>query len=149
VIPPLRERPLEIEPLAQRFLARAARRHDVPVASLSADAQAWIAGHAWPGNVRELRHVMERALLLAGGGPIERVHFPEQRRAPSADPDREPLVAPALLAPVATDPEHARTLDALARCHGNQTRAARLLGIARSTLLKRLDAYNVPRPRKP
>jgi transcriptional regulator with PAS, ATPase and Fis domain len=146
VIPPLRERPSEIAPLAQRFLARAARRHDMPVSALSTDAQAWIASHAWPGNVRELRHVMERALLLAGGGPIERVHFPEHRRAPSAEPDREPLVAPT---PVATDPEHARTLDALARCHGNQTRAARLLGIARSTLLKRLDAYNVPRPRKP
>jgi two-component system, NtrC family, response regulator AtoC len=134
VVPPLRTRTSEIVPLAQRFLDRAALRHALPVPQLSADAEAWIAGHRWPGNVRELRNAMERALLLAGGEAITCAHLP------LATVDT-PILATA-------DSEHARTLDALARCHGNQTRAARMLGIARSTFLKRLDQYNVPRPRK-
>ncbi|HEY5924960.1 MAG TPA: helix-turn-helix domain-containing protein, partial [Kofleriaceae bacterium] len=145
VIPPLRERPLEIRPLAQRFLQRAARRHELPVPNIVAEAEAWIASHAWPGNVRELRHVMERALLLAGSEPIDLTHLPTTRREVTPPAAREVLPA-APTGPV--DSDRARTLDALDRCHGNQTRAARMLGIARSTLLKRLDLYNVPRPRK-
>ena len=79
-------------------------------------------------NVRELRHMMERA--LSGATPD----------AASEDTGPRALVD--------DDPDRARTLEALDRCHGNQTRAARMLGIARSTLLKRLDLYQVPRPRK-
>lgn len=58
------------------------------------------------------------------------------------------IVPPPDPAPGDDDPVRAETLAALARCHGNQTRAARLLGIARSTLVKRLDAYGTPRPQK-
>jgi two-component system response regulator AtoC len=47
------------------------------------------------------------------------------------------------------DPERRRIIDALDRCAGNQTRAAKVLGISRNTLLARLDAYGIPRPRKP
>ena len=53
-------------------------------------------------------------------------------------------------APAADEnPERQRIIDALEKCAGNQTRAAKLLGISRNTLLARLDAYNIPRPRKP
>jgi two-component system response regulator AtoC len=142
VVPPLRERPSEILPLALRFLQRAARRASLPVPALTAAAQVEIARHAWPGNVRELRNVMERALLLASDGPIDIDHLPASPRVLEDTGPHAPITLDG-------DDDHARTLDALARCHGNQTRAARMLGIARSTLLKRLDLYNVPRPRKP
>jgi two-component system, NtrC family, response regulator AtoC len=134
VVPPLRTRTSEIVPLAMRFLDRAALRHAMPVPLISADAEAWIASHRWPGNVRELRNTMERALLLADGASITCAHLPIAVDAP----------APAVM----IDTDRERIFDALARCHGNQTRAARMLGMARSTFLKRLDQYNVPRPRR-
>ena len=144
VVPPLRERPSEILPLALRFLQRAARRNNVPVAGLTPAAESWIAHHAWPGNVRELRNVMERALLLAAGTPIELAHLPLEALDDTGP--RRVIAEP--LAPIAGEDDRERTLEALSRCNGNQTRAARMLGIARSTLVKRLDLYQVPRPRK-
>jgi transcriptional regulator with PAS, ATPase and Fis domain len=152
VVPPLRERPSEILPIAQRFLHRAARRNNLPVGTLSPEAEQWIARHAWPGNVRELRNVMERALLLSGGGAIELAHLPAATAADDTGPRRVVSIARSQDGADTSvddrDPDRAATLDALARCNGNQTRAARMLGIARSTLIKRLDLYNVPRPRK-
>jgi DNA-binding NtrC family response regulator len=138
-IPPLRERRDEIRLLAHRFLQRAARHQAIAVPTLSPDADAWITSHSWPGNVRELRHVIERAVLFADGDAITCAHLPRSGAC---------SIRPFDVEADAGDPDRARTLDAIARCHGNQTRAARMLGIARSTLVKRLDAYKAPRPRK-
>ncbi len=135
-VPPLRERRIEMEPLAERFAARAAHAlgHARPP-HLTAEARAWLLEHSWPGNVRELRNVMERAVLLAVDGVIGREHVgaavPSVRTAADADAG-----------------ELDRITAALARCHGNQTRAAALLGMARSTLVRKLDALGLPRPRK-
>ena len=146
VVPPLRARPSEIRPLATHFVRCSAQRLGVPAEELGEPALIWIERQPWHGNVRELRHVMERALLLAAGGPIDLAHLP----APGS-PGLRPAGERAPTSPggrVDGDPKRASTLDALARCNGNQTRAARLLGIARSTLVKRLDSYGAPRPRK-
>jgi DNA-binding NtrC family response regulator len=139
VVPPLRARPSELGPLARHFVERAAQRIGCAAPALADPALAWIEQQPWRGNARELRNAIERAVLLAGAGPIELVHLPAAG-APSPSPPGADS-APA-------DPARHATLDALARCHGNQTRAAALLGIARSTLVKRLDAYGAPRPRK-
>jgi DNA-binding NtrC family response regulator len=90
---------------------------------------------------RELRNVIERALLLAPGRTIAAEHLPVERLAPAAV-ERPSAVAPA--SPIGRE----AVLAALAACGGNQSRAARQLGISRKTLLARLDAYGVPRPRK-
>jgi DNA-binding NtrC family response regulator len=138
-IPPLRARRSEILPLARRFLGRACEGRTPPV--FSAAAERALESHTWPGNVRELRNVVERAAVLSAGGPIEPAHLrlghgtdnagPLDSGAPSPDRDeREHLLA------------------VLERCGGNQSRAARELGIPRRTLLRRLDEYGVPRPRK-
>jgi transcriptional regulator with PAS, ATPase and Fis domain len=74
-LPPLRARQDAILPLAQRFLADAARAAEQIVPPLGPGALAALEAHDWPGNVRELRLVMERALLLAGGAPIEAKHL--------------------------------------------------------------------------
>jgi transcriptional regulator with PAS, ATPase and Fis domain len=132
-IPPLRERGHQVAALAARF----AREVD---AELTPAAVARLGAHRWPGNVRELKNVIGRAALLAGGAPIgpEHLLFDE---APAATP------APSA-APAADDPERARILAALDACAGNQTQAAKRLGISRATLVHKLDLYGVARPRK-
>jgi two-component system, NtrC family, response regulator AtoC len=154
-IPSLRERVGEIEPLARRFAEEASRRAgaSAPLA-LSPPALERLRGYDWPGNVRELRNVIERAVLLAGGAPISPEHLVfdgpgSGRLAPPREyaPPQAHGLPPS--GPRADDDaERQRIIEALARCAGNQTHAAKLLGIARSTLVTRLDAYGLPRPRK-
>jgi two-component system response regulator AtoC len=167
VIPPLRERPGEIEALARAFLA-AGRAPGAPEPTLSPSAVAALKAHPWPGNVRELRNVMGRALVLSGGGTIEPEHLkldpprPGSAPPPASTPAPEPAAAPApasapALAGGTAGPlsaaidalEKQRILDALEQCAGNQSRVAKMLGISRGTLLSRLDAFGIPRPRKP
>jgi two-component system response regulator AtoC len=156
-IPPLRQRPDEIEPLARTFLAAACRdvERETPP-TLSAEAIQALAAHRWPGNVRELRNVMQRAAVLCTGDVIRPEHLPPAllRSGPPAppaaagQPDGGADPRPKLAAEIDAL-EKARILDALEQAAGNQTRAARLLGIARGTLIARLEAFGVPRPRKP
>jgi transcriptional regulator with PAS, ATPase and Fis domain len=145
-IPPLRERKSEIAPLASSFLAHASESMGVGVSSITPDAMAVFLGYAWPGNIRELRNVIERAVAVSGGAPIGRNHLPPELLSnvatPPAGSERAPLRAE--LDAV----ERRRILDALERCGGHQGRAAELLGISRRTLLSRLDAHGLPRPRK-
>jgi two-component system, NtrC family, response regulator AtoC len=140
-LPPLRERPLEIEALARRFAAEAATRLDQPVPELTAEALAMLRRHRWPGNVRELRNAIERALLLVEGSTIELRHLPFAPAPPAPAPA-------ANLADELAAIERERILAGLATCGGNQTRAAEVLGIPRRTLIKRLIDYGVVRPRK-
>jgi two-component system, NtrC family, response regulator AtoC len=143
VIPPLRQRLGELEELARRFVAQGvqkAGRPDTP--TISDEAMRWLRAHTWPGNIRELQNTMERAVLLCTGAEITPEHLPTQSTAPvPAVPSDE--------AAHDDDPERRRILEALERCAGNQTRAAKLLGISRNTLLARLDTYGIKRPRKP
>jgi len=139
-IPPLRERPRDLPILARGFVTALARGS---APEISAPAMAALQAHAWPGNVRELRNVIERALLLCDGPALLPEHLP--RPVP---PATEPPPAAPAPAPSAGD-ERARILAALAACAGNQSRAARQLGISRKVLIARLDRYGVARPRKP
>ncbi|MFN7176838.1 MAG: sigma 54-interacting transcriptional regulator, partial [Thermaurantiacus sp.] len=72
-LPPLAQRPADILPLARHFLATHAEAAAPP--TLQADAEAALLAHAWPGNVRELGNVIERAIILAGSGPISAGHL--------------------------------------------------------------------------
>jgi DNA-binding NtrC family response regulator len=131
-IPPLRERTSEIEPLAQLFIARVSAELGRAAPRLSPDARAWLEAHPWPGNIRELRNVIERAVLLSVGGELRPEHLAASRPPPSL-PEGD---------------ERSRIIAALDACAGNQTHAARLLGISRGTLVSRLAEYRIPRPRK-
>jgi transcriptional regulator with PAS, ATPase and Fis domain len=146
VVPPLRERPSEIEPLARLFLEQACARLKQPVPEIGAEALAAMKRHAWPGNVRELKNVLDRAALLAQGGPIGLAHLPPLASAPPPPPPARPPDADLRTDMAAL--ERQRILDALESCAGNQTQAAKLLGMPRRTLVKRLAAYAIPRPRK-
>jgi len=146
-VPPLRERRDDIARLALRFVARARGIDEPEAATLwTRDALKALYDHSWPGNVRELRNAVEHAALIAGSGAIEIEHLPADVREHAQSSER---TDPAALREDVKAYERARVLEALARFGGNQTRAARALGISRRTLVTRLDEYGVARPRKP
>jgi two-component system, NtrC family, response regulator AtoC len=156
MIPPLRERTDEIERLAGELIdqvcAGEGLAHRPPI---SPQALALLRGHRWPGNVRELRNVLERAVLLAGEGPVLAEHLLLDRVVVAPAPSEPP--APARQAAPATAPEllgklkeieRQRVTDALAAVGGNQTRAAKLLGISRGTLISRVKEFALVQPRR-
>jgi two-component system response regulator AtoC len=151
-VPPLRERLDELEPLARIFIARASLelgRHAPPLAP---EAVLALRAHPWPGNIRELRNVIERAALACERGPIRAEHlaFGKLRRdSPVAGAPTVPAdTAQKSMKDEIADVERRQIIDALARCGGNQTRAAGLLSISRNTLQSRMDKFGIPRPKK-
>jgi transcriptional regulator with GAF, ATPase, and Fis domain len=166
-VPPLRERTAEISALAQAFVRDACASAGRPPIRVSEAAMVRLHQHPWPGNVRELKNVLARSVLLCRGEVIqeEDLRFEAMGAGPAAPPaalavartEPPPAAAPApaplgpggRYAPDAIpDEERRRIIEALERAAGNQTRAAKLLGISRRTLLNRLDALGLPRPRK-
>jgi two-component system response regulator AtoC len=155
-IPPLRQRPSEIEPLARHFLREFSTRAGQPVPTIAASALGKLLAHDWPGNVRELRNVMERATLLVTGATLEAQHVMIENHQPEAGGDlfdaefeAETAVMTSPFQEAATpEDEKVRILKALEACGGNQTRAAKMLGIARRTLINRIEQFNLPRPKK-
>jgi transcriptional regulator with PAS, ATPase and Fis domain len=138
-VPPLRERPDEVESLARNHLATFSERLGVKTPTLSPTARRELEAYAWPGNIRELKNVIERAILLCGGGTVvEPSHL-------GLSPVR---ATPVPADPVDDDPERDRILETLSSCGGNQTRAAKALGISRTTLVARIEKYGVRRPKK-
>src|SRR5262245_41280900 len=125
VIPPLRERRDDLLPLVEHFLSRAAAAAGRPTPAISSDAAAALGDYAWPGNVRELRHVIERAFDAAAGGEIGLEHLPSEiLEAPAAATDRALAGRPTL-----DEVERRYIAATLQHARGNQTEAARLLGI--------------------
>jgi two-component system, NtrC family, response regulator AtoC len=137
-IPPLRERPGAIVPLALGFL-EAVR----PGARLDTEVVGALTAHTWPGNVRELKAAITRAAILAGAGEIAVGHLKLAARDPRSS---VPALAPTDHPADADAAERARIVDALADCAGNQSRAAKQLGISRTTLITKLRIYKIPRP---
>jgi two-component system response regulator AtoC len=150
-IPPLRERVDEIIPLANWFLGRSARELGRRVPALSNEARDTMLRYHWPGNIRELRNAIERAVLLCDD-TVEARFLPTRlvgariESAPQSAPRSSG--APRKLADELDEIERRRIVDALEQCAGSQSRAATVLGISRSTLLARIDHYQIPRPRK-
>jgi DNA-binding NtrC family response regulator len=156
LVPPLRDRPGEIRDLARTFVARASEQLGRTPPTLSPAALARLERHRWPGNIRELRNVIERAVVLCAGPTLTDEHLPPALGGAPAPAAPVSAAAPPPSADAAPAPlrgeiealERQRILDALARCGGNQTEAARQLGISRRTMVSRLGEYGVPRPRK-
>ncbi|MCE9577546.1 MAG: sigma 54-interacting transcriptional regulator [Deltaproteobacteria bacterium] len=157
VIPPLRERVDEIGPLATAFIAAYCRRHGRAPLPIDPAALRAMRRYEWPGNLRELRNVVERAVLLCTTPTITLAHLPADKMAstfemrklrPASSPPIAPAPPPVDLRGGMRAQERALIEDALARAGANQTRAAKLLGISRRTLIARLDEHGLPRPRK-
>jgi transcriptional regulator with PAS, ATPase and Fis domain len=144
VVPPLREHLEDVSTLTAHFIARFNQEMKRQVRGVTAPAMEMLKGYHWPGNVRELRNVIERAFILhAGTDEIRPEHLtPELRR--TAPPKREktvPNVTEEGL--VLDDVERKLIAEAMERASGNQSKAARLLGVSRDTLRYRLKKHGM------
>ncbi len=133
-LPPLRERPSDIIPLAEHILGQVTRRLGKRIIGFSPDAAATLTQYRWPGNVRELQNVIERATILCHGDRLDPacLHI-----APS--PVRSDSPTPKTL----KEMEREAILSALTACHGNRREAAKHLGIGLRTLYTRLREYGI------
>jgi two-component system NtrC family response regulator len=142
-VPPLRERPEDIEPLARHFVAQFAEGRDLELPDLVLSA---LAGHAWPGNVRELQNACERLVVLAGGDTLRVEDLPPSLRSGTAAAvalDEWPPLPPEGLSLV--DLERRVIERALKLQNGNVTRAAAFLRVPRHVLAYRIEKYGIRR----
>ncbi len=146
-VPPLRERPEDIVPLARLFLERYAAAQGKAIRAISADALDRLTAYAWPGNVRELENVIERAVVLTTRDRVTAAELPPAVRGDPVGSVLSELAEPRSL----EDVEKRAILATLERHHGNRTRTARELGISLHTLWRKLKRYQAdaePRPTK-
>jgi serine/threonine-protein kinase PknK len=138
-LPPLRERPEDVVPLAEHFLRQIADQHHAPVRPIPEQLAQALRARAWPGNLRQLRNEMQRLWALADDGVL---------RSDLLTPDDAPPTLPA--GPAAPPTLELQTLErwaierALSAARGNKAEAARLLGIGRRTLYDKLDQMRLP-----
>jgi transcriptional regulator with PAS, ATPase and Fis domain len=143
-IPPIRERREDILPLARHFIELYNAKFERQVEGVSNEAQQLLLAHPWHGNVREIRNVIERAMVLEDGNIIEAAALGlDQGALYSRDKENE-VMATAGEASL-EDVERAMLLSALEKCSGNQTRAAKMLGVSRDTLRYRIKKFDLPR----
>lgn len=137
-LPPLRDRIDDVPVLVAHFIGQLAKRSGKRISGLSADAMELFMNYPWPGNVRELRSVLEYAFVVAEKGLIHPGHVP--LRIKKGGEKRSGL--PATHKDAVPD-EKAALVAALVKCGGNQTRAARMLGVNRVTVWNRIRKYGV------
>jgi len=142
-IPPLRDRPEDIPPLAESILRRVERRHGWGELSLSPEALSVIKERPWPGNVRQLENALARAAIASRGRPILPEHLDAEESIdpviPATGDNAPPLPLRALLAEV----ERRAIQRALLACGGNRTKTAERLGISRRQLFDKIREYDL------
>jgi transcriptional regulator with PAS, ATPase and Fis domain len=133
-IPPLKDRMDDIPLIIQHFIAQHNLTSSKKIVAMSPEAVARLSAYSWPGNVRELRNAIEYALVLCPGGQIDVQHLPHK-------------VLSENICPPAPEPMPARERDelvkALQQVGGNQSAAARLLGVSRVTIWKRMKRHGI------
>jgi transcriptional regulator with GAF, ATPase, and Fis domain len=156
-VPPLRNRIEDIPELAMHFLRQSAERCHRNVTTIDDDALALLKGYSWPGNIRELENIIERAVVITEGTTVTTRELPgeliqgvyEQEMAPADGMangmhNAVPAGVGAGTARLARQRrERERLVQALASAGGNKAEAARVLGLARSTLISRLKKYGL------
>jgi two-component system response regulator AtoC len=151
---------VEIEPFGRRFASEIACELGRSTPEISADALTLLRSYAWPGNIRELRNVIHRAVLLCRSGlVITPDHLPRELMEATFSAPQPTRTVPHGQTPLSdlssTEPgsalepaEKQRILDVLEQTAGNQTAAAKLLGMGRTAFVARLNQYGISRPRK-
>jgi DNA-binding NtrC family response regulator len=138
-VPPLRERREDILPLALHFLSDIGARSDRPAPELSGPATEFLCAQDWPGNVRELRNAVQRAVVMSEGEVLQAEDFRFLLRAQTS---RQESASDLTLSRWERS-EKTNILAELSRQKWNKTRAARELGIAKSTLFEKLKKYGI------
>jgi len=142
-LPPLRERPGDIEELVQHFFAKFRAKHKRPDLTMSSELMPFFVQYNWPGNVRELENAIERMVLLSTSGELTTNDLPDFLNLQEDDSEESPRVALPENDLSLEDMEKRMILRALKQCGGNQTQAARHLGLSRRTLAYRLEKYGI------
>jgi DNA-binding NtrC family response regulator len=164
-LPPLRQRKEDIRLLAEYFLKKIATQKHLPQVTLSAESIKVLEDYPWPGNVRELENTIQRACVLATSDVLlpkdiplgiagHTDHLNGDHIPPSGEGGSKPsldVAVEALLDAAASDPsiqllpwlEREFTVSAMKRTKGNQVKAAKLLGVTRATLRKRIERYGI------
>jgi two-component system response regulator HydG len=135
-VPPLRERPEDVELLARHFLDRYTRRFGVDPGPVPDALWERLRAYAWPGNVRELEHAIERVVALSADGKLDLDLLPGAASGAPAELDLKSRVDAF---------ERGLVVEALRAAGGNRSEAARRLGIARVTLYEKLTKYGLER----
>jgi DNA-binding NtrC family response regulator len=139
-IPPLRERREDLAKLAEIFLQRFATQLGKPAPRLDAEALELLRAYPWPGNVRELQNAIEHALVLGDGPAVLPRHLPREIQRP----DLAQSTAIRGAAPVSFfDAEREALIEALRRAGGNKAKAAKQLGIHRSTIYAKIRQFGL------
>lgn len=138
-LPPLRRRPEDIPLLAEMFFHHLQLKSDKKILGISPEAMQFLVRYPWPGNVRELKSAFEYAFVTCSGSHIEPQHLPPDLAMPAA-------TTPVMTTPLSTDERKKRQLqDALAQAGGNQSLAAKILGVSRVTVWNRMHRYGLLR----
>jgi transcriptional regulator with PAS, ATPase and Fis domain len=135
-IPPLRDRREDIPLLINSFVQRLRGRTGKAITGLTSGALRHLMDYPWPGNVRELKSALEYAFVVAEKGKIDLEHLPVPATEASSAPRQSHR-------PAGGDTEKQALIDALRQTGGNQTQAARILGINRVTVWNRMRKYNI------
>jgi len=149
-LPPLRDRKEDVALLVEHFIEKHSTALNKQINGISDEAFGYLMKHDWPGNVRELENVIERACVLTKGPLIEPVDMPEHILKGKADTcapgwrsTLEDTNNGASLKDALKDPERKIILEAIEKCNGNKKEAAKLLGINRTTLYKKLNQFGL------
>ncbi len=168
-LPPLRERQSDVAPLVHYFINKFRLKQPTGPSQISEEAMAAMQRYHWPGNVRELENCVQRAMVLATGNTITMVNLPQEIAGTPRSLGEGGSTSAAGAGPVASGKDAlARAVDslfefarrdpklkllpaaerelivrALAETSGNQVQAAKLLGITRATLRKRVDKFGI------
>jgi DNA-binding NtrC family response regulator len=134
-LPPLRDRTDDIPILMEHFMGKFNKKMNRDISGVSADVARVFMEYPWPGNIRELEHALEHAYVLCRQSTITLEHLPKtirefQLRDPGAGPGSE-------------EEDRMKILRALEKAGWNKARAARLLGMDRKTLYRKLTKYNI------
>lgn len=140
-LPPLRDRPEDIEPLARHFLRRFAARMSKDIRDIAPEGLEALQSYGWPGNVRELENVMERAVILTGGRAITADVIPLQGGRSTAQP--LPVTSPKPVMVPLEEMERHHIEAVLKGNHYNKSRTAEILAISRRTLDRRIAEFGL------
>ena len=133
-IPPLRERPKDIVPLAEQFIEKYAARYNRNVQLLTREAKAKLIAHSWDGNIRELEHTIEKAVIISDSNKLDEDDFQLTRKKEST-----------AVTSVSTLEEMEKIMiqKAMEKLNGNLSAVASELGISRQTLYNKMKKYEI------
>ncbi|MBI5633895.1 MAG: sigma 54-interacting transcriptional regulator [Nitrospirae bacterium] len=134
VIPALRQRKEDIPLLVAHFIRRFSKKFSKDIREVSAEVLDRLMQHNWPGNIRELEHVLEHACILCSDSIITAKYLPGDFAAYNTVLDDNPVQAG----------DREKIIEALRKAGGNKAKAARLIGISRRTMYRKIEDLNIP-----